>query len=155
MTAQDHDSILNGATPQEAAHLLTTLESGQRAAYEAARQAEGTPAWGPAISTAAEVHHHWAQAMDESCRLGMRQPAEPLPDFAARAWRQGEPEAEAKQPPGSDSSPPPKTRPPEYVVEAWVSEQLKEKIRRLDAAPAHSRRAEHRRAPEPDLEAEP
>jgi hypothetical protein len=155
MTAQDHDGILNGATPQEAAHLLTTLDSGQRAAYEAARRAEGTPAWGPAVSTAAEVHHLWAQAMDESCRLGMRQPAEPLPDFAARACRQGELEAKAKQPPGRDPSPPPKTRPPEYVVEAWVSEQLKEKIQRIGAAPAHSRRAEHRRTPEPNLEAEP
>jgi hypothetical protein len=155
MTAGNHDSILNSATPQEAAHLLTTLDSGQRAAYEAARQAEGTSAWGPAISTAAEVHHHWIQAMDESCQLGMRQPAEPLPDFAARVWRRGEPAAEAKNPPGRDPSPPPKTRPPEYLVEAWVSEQLKEKIRRLDAAPGRSRGAEHRRAPEPDLEAEP
>ena len=116
MTAEDHDSILNGATPQEAAHLLTMLDSGQRAAYEAARQAEGTPAWGPAISTAAEVHHHWAKAMNESERLGIRQSAEPLPDFAARAGRQGEPEAEAKQPPGRDPSPPPGTRSPEYVV---------------------------------------
>src|SRR5215475_7743332 len=79
-----------------------------------ARQAEGTPAWGPAISTAAEVHQHWAQAMDESCQLGTRQPAEPLPDFAARAWRHGELEAEAKQPPGRDPSPPLGTRPPEY-----------------------------------------
>jgi hypothetical protein len=43
MTAKDRDSIMNGATPVEAAHLLTRLESGQRAAYEVA-QAEGTPA---------------------------------------------------------------------------------------------------------------
>ena len=43
MTAADRDSILNGATPSEAAHLLTRLDSGQRAAYEVARQAEGTP----------------------------------------------------------------------------------------------------------------
>lgn len=93
--------------------------------------------------------------MDESCQLGMRQPGEPLPDFAARAWLQGEPEAEAKQPPDRDPSPPPGIRPPEYVVEAWASEQLKDKIRLLDAAPANSRQAEHVRAPEPDLEAEP
>jgi hypothetical protein len=33
--------------------------------------------------------------MGESCRPGMRQPAEPLPEFAARAGRESEPEAEA------------------------------------------------------------
>jgi hypothetical protein len=151
----ERDSILNG-TPQQAAELLTRLESGYRAAYQAARQAEGTPGWGRAISTAAEVHHHWAQAMDESCRSGMRQPAEKLPDFAARACREGEPEAEAnKQPPGREPSPPPGTRAPEYVVQAWVSEQLKDKIRRLEATPASSRPAGCERAPEPDREAEP
>jgi hypothetical protein len=97
MTAKDHDSILNRATPQEAAHLLTTLESGQRAAYEAARQAEGTPAWGPAISTAAEVHRLSAEAINESCQPGMREPGEPLGTFAARARRESSrvPEAEA------------------------------------------------------------
>jgi hypothetical protein len=99
MTAQNQDSILNGATPQEAAHLLTSLESGQRAAYEVARQAEGTPAWGSAISTAAEVHRLSAEAMNESCQPGMREPGEPLGNFAARAWRESsrapEPEAEA------------------------------------------------------------
>jgi hypothetical protein len=88
------DSILTG-TAQQAARLLTRLESGYRAAYQAARQAEGTPGWGQAISTAAEVHRHWAQAMGESCRPGMRQPAEPLREFAARAGRESEPEAEA------------------------------------------------------------
>jgi hypothetical protein len=99
MTAENQDSILNGATPQEAAHLLTSLESGQRAAYEVARQAEGSPAWGPAISTAAEVHRLSAEAMNESCQPGMREPGEPLDNFAARAWRESshapEPEAEA------------------------------------------------------------
>ena len=60
-----------------------------------------------------------------------------------------------KQPPGPDPSPRPGTRPPEYVVETWVSEQLKDKIRRLDATPAHSRQTGRERAPEPDLEAEP
>jgi hypothetical protein len=151
---RDQEKILNG-TPQQAAELLTKLESGYCAAYEAARQAEGTPEWGRAVSTAAELHHHWAQAMEESCQPGMRQPAEPLGDFAARACLQGEPGAERKQPPYRDPSSSPGTRPPEYVVEAWVNEQLKEKIRRLDAAPANSRQTEHRRAPEPDLEAEP
>ena len=151
---RDHEKILNG-TPQQAAELLTKLESGYRAAYDAARHAEGTPEWGRAVSTAAEVHHHWAQAMEESCQPGMRQPAEPLGDFAARACLQDEPEAEANQPSGRDPSPSPGTRHPEYMVEAWVNKQIKEKIQRLDADPANSRQAEHRRAPEPDLEAEP
>ena len=151
----ERDSILTG-TPQQAAELLTRLESGYRAAYQAARQAEGTPEWGRAISTAAEVHHHWAQAMDESRQLGMRHPAERLPDFAARARREGEPEAETKkQPPDRDPSPPPGTKAPEYVVEAWISERLKDKIRRFESTPASSRQAGRERAPEPDLEAEP
>ena len=90
----ERDSILTG-TPLEAAELLTKLESGYRAAYQAAHQAEGTPEWGPAISTAAELHRHWAQAMGESSQLGMRRPAEELPEFAARAERESEPEAEA------------------------------------------------------------
>jgi hypothetical protein len=98
MAADDHDSILNGATPLEAAHLLTTLASGQQAAYEVARQAEGTPAWGPAISTAAEVHRLSAEAMNESCQPGMREPDERLDNFAARAWRESGrvPELEAE-----------------------------------------------------------
>jgi hypothetical protein len=151
----ERDSVLHG-TPQQAAELLTRLESGYRAAYQAARQAEGTPEWGRAISTAAEVHHHWAQAMDESCRPGMRHPAEPLPGFAARARREGETEAETnKQPPGRDPSPPSGTRAPEYVVQAWASEQIKDKIRRSEPTPASSRQAGRERAPEPDLEAEP
>src|SRR5262245_12208345 len=104
------DNILAG-TPQQAAELLTRLERGYRAADQAARQAGGTPGWRRAISTAAEVHHHWAQAMDESCRSGMRHPDEPLPDSAARARREGEPEAEANnQPPGREPSPSPGTR---------------------------------------------
>ena len=98
MTAADRDSILNGATPSEAAHLLTRLDSGQRAAYEVARQAEGTPDWGPAISTAAEVHRLSAEAMNESRQPGMREPGEPLGKFAARAWRESgrAPELEAE-----------------------------------------------------------
>jgi|SRR6266516_8021041 hypothetical protein len=98
MTAADRDSILNGATPSEAAHLLTRLDSGQRAAYEVARQAEGTPDWGPAISAAAEVHRLSAEAMNESRQPGMREPGEPLGKFAARAWRESgrAPELEAE-----------------------------------------------------------
>jgi hypothetical protein len=98
MTATDQDSILNGVTPLEAAHLLTRLDSGQRAAYEVARQAEGTPAWGPAISTAAEVHRLSAEAMNESCQPGMREPGERLDKFAARAWHESgrAPELEAE-----------------------------------------------------------
>jgi hypothetical protein len=88
MTAQDHDSILNAATPQEAAYLLTTLESGQHAAYETAHKAEATPACGPAISTAAEIHRLSAEAINESRQPGMHEPGEPLDNFAARARRE-------------------------------------------------------------------
>jgi hypothetical protein len=61
-----------------------------------------------------------------------------------------------KQPPGPGPRPAPGTRPPEYVAEIWVSHQLKDKIRHLDAAPDDAARAgRHIRPPEPELEAEP
>jgi hypothetical protein len=61
-----------------------------------------------------------------------------------------------KQPRNRDATPTPGTRPPEYVIEAWVSEQLKDRIRRLGPAPAApGRTGPQRQAPEPELEAEP
>ena len=61
-----------------------------------------------------------------------------------------------KKPQDRDASHAPGTRPPDYVVEAWVSQQLKERIRRLAATPADPGQAEAQgRAPEPELEAEP
>jgi hypothetical protein len=53
-------------------------------------------------------------------------------------------------------------RPPEYVVEAWVSEQLRARIQRnktsrAEPLPEANTHITHRqtRAPQPDLEAEP
>ena len=43
-----------------------------------------------------------------------------------------------KQPRQPDPSPPPGTRVPEYVVEVWVSRQLKDRIRRLGVITADS-----------------
>jgi hypothetical protein len=57
------------------------------------------------------------------------------------------------QPPDRDPRPAPGTRPPEYVAEIWVSHQLKDRIRHLDAAPDDAARAgRHIRSLEPDLE---
>jgi len=53
-------------------------------------------------------------------------------------------------------TPAPGTRPPEYVIELWVSDQLKDRIRRLSPTPADPARAQlPGRAPEQELEAEP
>jgi hypothetical protein len=47
-------------------------------------------------------------------------------------------------------------RPPEYVVEAWVSHQLRDKIQHLDATLSGAEKADRQgRVPEPELEAEP
>jgi hypothetical protein len=55
------------------------------------------------------------------------------------------------QPSGRDPRPAPDTRPPEYVAELWVSHQLKDKIRHLDAAPDDAARAGgHIGSPEPE-----
>ena len=35
-----------------------------------------------------------------------------------------------KQSPGRDTNPEPGTRPPEYVIETWVSKQLRDRIQR-------------------------
>jgi hypothetical protein len=54
-----------------------------------------------------------------------------------------------------DPSPAPGSRPPEYVVEAWVSPQLKDRIRRPGATLANPEQPDpQREIPEPELEAE-
>jgi hypothetical protein len=53
-------------------------------------------------------------------------------------------------------APTPGTRPPEYVIELWVSEQIKDRIRRAHATPAvPATEPPPARAPEQELEAEP
>ncbi len=59
-----------------------------------------------------------------------------------------------KKPQDRDASHTPGTRPPEYVIETWVSEQLRDRIQRNGKALAEARQAASR-TPEPDLEAEP
>ena len=59
------------------------------------------------------------------------------------------------QPHQPDPSPPPGTRPPEYVIEAWVSAQLKDRIRRLAAHTGQRQRDLQDEVAQPDLEAEP
>jgi len=62
-----------------------------------------------------------------------------------------------KQPRKRDASPPPGTRPPEYVVVTWVSEQLRDRLRHHGMSLAEALQTPGPRpgAPEPDLEAEP
>jgi hypothetical protein len=59
------------------------------------------------------------------------------------------------RPPQPDPSPPPGTRPPEYVIEAWVSPQLKDRIRRPAARTGQKQPHPRSKAPQPELEAEP
>jgi len=55
-----------------------------------------------------------------------------------------------------DPSPPPGTRPPEYVIEVWVSPQIKDRIRRPVATRTDQRQLDSQcEAPQPELEAEP
>ena len=62
-----------------------------------------------------------------------------------------------KQPPDRDASHPSGTRPPEYVVVTWVSEQMRDRIQRNGKSLAEALQAKEaqNRAAEPDLEAEP
>jgi hypothetical protein len=66
------------------------------------------------------------------------------------------------QPPRrDDASPPPGTRPPEYVIELWVSPQMRDRKQRTRAASAEAGRPKERQPREPngpqleDREAEP
>jgi hypothetical protein len=61
-----------------------------------------------------------------------------------------------KQPHQPDPSPPHGRRVPEYVVEVWVSQQLKERIRRLGLITADpGQRAPQNEPSGAELEAEP
>jgi hypothetical protein len=66
-----------------------------------------------------------------------------------------------KQSPGRDTNPEPGTRPPEYVIETWVSKQLRDRIQRTGRSLGEVLRAQETRAretdrsPLADMEAEP
>ena len=62
-----------------------------------------------------------------------------------------------KQPQDRDAGHTPGTRPPEYVIELWVSKQLRDRIQRYGRSLAEAEQAPdaQTRAPQPDLEAEP
>ena len=55
-----------------------------------------------------------------------------------------------------DNSPSPGIRPPEYVIEAWVSAQLKDRTHRVAATRTGQRQGDPQgEASQPELEAEP
>jgi hypothetical protein len=60
-----------------------------------------------------------------------------------------------KRPRQPDPSPPPGTRPPEYVMEVWVSPQLKDRICRPTARAGQKQLDPQNEAPQEELEAEP
>jgi hypothetical protein len=62
-----------------------------------------------------------------------------------------------RQPLDRGPAPAPGTRPPEYVIELWVSEQLRDQLERSGISLAEALRipGKSAAAPEPDLEAEP
>jgi hypothetical protein len=73
----------------------------------------------------------------------------------------GQASAASKQPPESDVHPLAGPRRPEYVLALWVSKELRDRIRRNNAALAlerkgrGSRRHGYRAEPDAELEAEP
>jgi hypothetical protein len=66
-----------------------------------------------------------------------------------------------KQPRGRGGSPQPGTRPPEYVIEVWVTKQLRERLQRNGKSLAEilqepgDEKRETDRSPLADMEAEP
>jgi hypothetical protein len=60
-----------------------------------------------------------------------------------------------KRPRRADPSPPAGTRPPEYVIEAWVSPQLKERIHRPTARTVRRQPQPQSEVRQQELEAEP
>jgi hypothetical protein len=60
-----------------------------------------------------------------------------------------------KRPRQSEPGPPPGTRPPEYVIELWVSPQLKDRIRRPTARMGQGQPDLQSEARQEELEAEP
>jgi hypothetical protein len=64
-----------------------------------------------------------------------------------------------KQPRDREAGRTPGTRPPEYVIETWVSEQLRDRIQRTGKSLAEALQATdtdtQTRAPQAELEAEP
>jgi len=78
-----------------------------------------------------------------------------------RPGRHRGPAKEPVQPPGPDAHPLAGTRLPEDVIVSWVREQLRDRLRRNNAALARElqdrdrRRHEHTAAPSADIEAEP
>jgi len=60
-----------------------------------------------------------------------------------------------KRPPRPDPGPPPGTRPPEYVMEVWVSPQLKDRIRPAATRAGQKQPHPQGKAPQLELEAEP
>jgi hypothetical protein len=98
MNSKGRNALLNEASAAEAAELLSKLDRGHRSAYEAARQAEGTPEWGSRYSMAADIHQDATLAWIEAGERGLREPTETIPAMTARTYRQAlaEPEHEAE-----------------------------------------------------------
>ncbi|HEV8279588.1 MAG TPA: hypothetical protein VGQ26_28385 [Streptosporangiaceae bacterium] len=98
MNSKVRNALLAEASAAEAAELLAKLDRGYRSAYEAARQAEGTPDWGSRYSMAADIHQDATLAWTEAAERGLREPTETIPAMTARTYRQAlaEPEHEAE-----------------------------------------------------------
>lgn len=100
MTTTETD-ITKDMTPLEAANLLAKLEQGHRAAWLSTREAPWYSAECEArFQTAAEIDDVFRDVMRETAENGMRQPGEPVEEFAERAgseaWLAGLRQAEPK-----------------------------------------------------------
>jgi hypothetical protein len=103
--------------------------------------------------------HGWKPACGTGIALDIRRPAPAShTSQASRAGRARPPAGQRKdpvmKPQQPDVGPPPGARPPTYVVELWVSEQLRDRLQRNGQSLAEVEDA-RRESGEPDLEAEP
>jgi hypothetical protein len=105
--------------------------------------------------------HGWKPARGTGTAADIRVPTRTRSAPASRAGCSGPPAGQRSDPVMTehqrDPGPPPGTRPPAYVVELWVSEQLRDRLHRNghSLTDALQMQDAQREPGEPDLEAEP
>jgi hypothetical protein len=120
-------NITNDMTPAEAANLLTKLEEGNQAAWLSTREMSWQdPEYQARFQNAAEIDRVFRDLMQETIENGMRQPGEPVEEFAERAgseaWL-----ADAHEP-GAETTADPTTRRADAGISPEVAEHSQDEI---------------------------
>jgi hypothetical protein len=120
-------NITNDMTPAEAANLLTKLEEGNQAAWLSTREMSWQdPEYQARFQNAAEIDRVFRDLMRETIENGMRQPGEPVEEFAERAgseaWL-----ADAHEP-GAETTADPTTRRADAGISPEVAEHSQDEI---------------------------